>query len=184
MIFEKKPIPGYEGKYHLDPENMTVVNTKTGRVLKTQHNKRGYAHVQLWKNNVGTHKDLHRMFAEAYIPNPNGLPEVNHIDENPWNCTLDNLEWCDHEYNMNYGTINARRSENISRALRGRAKPWVAEAKGIPVYAIDAWGNETWYPSGREAARRLGLARSSVSDTLNGRQKTACGYRFRYADTR
>ena len=182
MKFDKKPIPGYEGKYHLDPENMSVVNTKTGRILKVQHSKLGYAHVQLWKNNVGKHKDLHRMFAEAYIPNPLGLPEVNHKDENPRNCSLDNLEWCDHKYNMNYGTANERRSINISRAMKGKSKPWVAEAKGKPVYAIDPWGNETWYPSGREAARLLGLDRSSVTDILSGRRKTARGYRFRYAD--
>lgn len=182
LIFEKKPIPGYEGKYHLDPENLCVVNSKTGRVLKTQYNSKGYAHVQLWKNNVGRHKDLHKMFAEAYIPNPDGLPEVNHKDENPRNCSLDNLEWCDHKYNMNYGTINERRGANISKAQQGKPKPWVREHKSVPVYAIDGWGNETWYPSGREAARQLNIDQSGVTATLTGRQKTTHGYHFRYAN--
>lgn len=182
MIFEKKPIPGYEGKYHLDPDIMGVVNTRTGRVLKVQHNRLGYAHVQLWKNNVGKHKDLHRMFAEAYIPNPDGLPEVNHKDENPRNYNLDNLEWCDHPYNMNYGTVNSRRGASISKAQQGKAKPWVRDYKSIPVYAIDAWGEETWYPSTREAGRQLMLDPSRITAVLKGRQKTAGGYRFRYAD--
>lgn len=183
MIFEKKPIPGYEGKYHLDPEIMGVVNTRTGRVLKVQHNKLGYAHVQLWKDNKGSHKDVHRMFAEAYIPNPDNLPEVNHKDENPRNFNLDNLEWCDHRYNMNYGTANSRRGANISKAQQGKPKPWVQDYKSIPVYAIDTWGNEIWYPSGREAARQLNLRQSGVTATLTGRQKTVGGYRFRYAKT-
>lgn len=180
MELANKPVPGYEGKYHLDPEHMTVVNSRTGRALKVQCGGNRYPKVQLWSHNKGTHKELHRMFAEAYIPNPNGLPEVNHRDENPLNYELDNLEWCDHGYNMNYGTINERRGISISNAVKGKPKPWVAEAKGKPIYAIDPWGNETWYPSGREAARQLGLARSSVNDTLNGRQRTASGYRFRY----
>lgn len=177
----KKPVPGYEGKYHLDPEHMTVVNSRTGRALKVQYGGGRYPKVQLWKDNKGTHKDMHRMFAEAYIDNPDGLSEINHKDEDPSNYRLDNLEWCDHKYNMNYGTINERRSVNISKAMSGKKKPWVAESKGIPVYAIDPWGNETWYQSGREAARQLGISRSAVNDTLNGRQKTASGYRFRLA---
>lgn len=182
MIFEKKPIPGYEGKYHLDPENMTVVNTKTGRVRKVQYSQLGYARVQLWKDNVGRYKDLHRMFAEAYIPNPDGLPEVNHKDENPRNYSLDNLEWCDHRYNMNYGTINSRRGASISKAQQGKAKPWVRECKSIPIVAIDEWGNENEYPSAREAGRRLGIGQSHITGVLRKREKSAGGYRFRYAN--
>ena len=68
MKLEPKPVPGYENNYYLDPENMTVVNSKTGRVLKPRKDGAGYAEVQLWRNNKGTHKRLHRLFAEAYIP--------------------------------------------------------------------------------------------------------------------
>lgn len=182
MVFEPKPIPGYEENYYLDPSRMAVVNKKTGRPLKPRLDGAGYAEVQLWKNNKGTHKLLHRLFAEAYIPNPDGLPEINHKDEDPGNYQLDNLEWCDHPYNINYGTSNERRGAAISKALRGKPKPWVAEQKGIPVIAIDGWGDETWYPSGREAARQLGIRQSSLTYVLSGQRKTAGGYRFRYAD--
>ena len=161
---------------------MGVVNTRTGRVLKVQHNKLGYAHVQLWKNNKGSHKNVHRMFAEAYIPNPGNLPEVNHKDENPRNFNLDNLEWCDHTYNMNYGTANSRRGASISKAQQGKPKPWVREHKSIPVVAIDGWGNENEYPSAREAGRQLMLDQSHITAVLKGRQKTVGGYRFRYAE--
>lgn len=182
MNLKQKPVPGYEGRYHLDPEIMRVVNTRTGRPLKPTVDGAGYAEVQLYRNNKGTHKRLHQLFAEAYIPNPNNLPEVNHKDEDPTNFQLDNLEWCTHPYNMNYGTINERRGQNISKALRGKPKPWVAEQKGKPIVAIDAWGNETVYPSGREAARQLGVRQSSITYVLSGQRKTANGYRFRYAD--
>jgi hypothetical protein len=178
---EQKPVPGFEDRYYLDPENMQVVNAKTGHPLKTQYNRDGYAEVKLWRNNKGTHKNLHKLFADAYIPNPDNLPEINHKDENPKNFSLDNLEWCDHPYNMNYGTINERRSRNISAAQQGKPKPWVADHKSIPVIAIDSWGNETWFKSGREAARQLDIDQSSITAVLNGRRRKACGFTFRYA---
>ena len=181
MKLEPKPVPGYEDSYYLDPNIMRVVNVKTGRPLKPQQDGAGYAEVQLWRNNKGTHKTLHKLFAEAYIPNPENYPEINHKDENPMNFNLDNLEWCDHSYNQNYGTINERRGRNISASQHGKAKPWVAECKSIPIIAIDGWGNETWFKSGREAARQLNIDQSSITAVLNGRRRKACGYTFRYA---
>ena len=181
MKLERKPVPGYEDKYYLDPEIMRVVNTKTGRPLKPQRDGAGYAEVHLYRNNTRVHKNLHKLFAEAYIPNPNNLPEVNHKDEDPMNFSLDNLEWCDHPYNQNYGSINERRGRNISATQRGKPKPWVAESKGIPVIAIDGWGNEMWFKSGREAARQLNINQSSITAVLNGHRRRACGFTFRYA---
>ena len=61
-------------------------------------------------------------------------------------------------------------------------KPWVADAKSIPVYAINGWGIGTRYSSAREAARKLGLDQSTVTAVLRGRRKTTGGYRFKYAE--
>lgn len=180
MRYEPKPVPGYEENYFLDPDNMRVVNKKTGRRLKPRADGAGYAEVQLWKNNKGQHKRLHRLFAEAYIPNPENLPCINHKDENPMNYSLDNLEWCDQSYNQRYGNVNKHRGEKISAALRGRPKPWVAESKGIPIVAITGWGEEIHYRSAREAARDLGLDQTKVTAVLRGRRKSTGGYRFRY----
>ena len=182
MKYEPKPVPGYEDNYYLDPETMTVVNRKTGRSLKPRATRDGYMEVQLWKNNKGKHKDLHRLFAEVYIPNPDNLPEVNHRDETRDNFSLDNLEWCTHSYNMNYGTINGRRGCSISKAKRGKPQPWVAEQKGVPVIAIDKEGVESYYPSAREAGRQLLINHSGITGVLNNRYKTSGGYKFRYAD--
>lgn len=180
MKYEPRPIPGYEENYFLDPGSMQVVNRKTGRPLKPRADGAGYAEVQLWKNNKGKHKRLHRLFAEAYIPNPDNLPYVNHKDENTMNYDLNNLEWCNQSYNQKYGNANRGRGEKISNAMRGRPKPWVAERKSIPIIAIDGWGEETYYPSAREAARHLGLDQSKVTAVLRGRRVSTGGYRFRY----
>jgi hypothetical protein len=177
---ERKPVPDYEDRYYLDPEIMRVVNKKTGRPLKPQYDKGGYAEVQLWKNNKGTHKLLHRLFAEAYVPNPDNLQEVNHKDENPRNFALDNLEWCTHRYNQNYGTANERRGPKISAASRGKPKPWVTEQKSVPIVAVDDWGNETKFTSARDAARQLNLDSSTITAVIKGRRKSTGGFRFYY----
>lgn len=181
MKLVPKDIPGYEGLYYLDPERMLVVNARTERPLKVQYDRYGYAEVQLWKNNRGTHKYMHRLFAEAYIPNPENLPSINHKDEDPSNWDLDNLEWCDQSYNQRYGTANERRGPKISAALKGRPRPWVAEQRSIPIIAIDGLGRESWFPSAREAGRQLDIDQSSITSVLRGRRHTAGGYRFYYA---
>ena len=66
--------------------------------------KKHYMEVNLSKNNKVTHYLIHRLVAQAFIPNPNNLPQVNHKDENRENNRVDNLEWCTAEYNTNYGT--------------------------------------------------------------------------------
>ena len=177
---ERKPVPGYEDNYYLDPDSMQVVNKKTDRPLKPSKDGAGYAQVSLWKNNKGQHKTLHRLFAEAYIPNPDNLPYINHKDENPMNYNLDNLEWCTQSYNQRYGTVNDRRGPKISASSKGKPKPWVAEQKGLPIVAIGPWGETSDYPSAREAARQLGLDQSTVTAVLKGRRKTTGGYTFKY----
>lgn len=73
--------------------------------------KHGYADIQLTKNKKITWFRLHRLVAEAFIPNPDSLPLVNHKDENPLNNKVSNLEWCTYKHNNNYGTRNKRISE-------------------------------------------------------------------------
>lgn len=181
MKVNKKLVKGYEDNYYLDPDTMQVINKKTGRPLKVQYNKDGYPEVQLWKNNKRKHKSMHRLFAEAYIPNPDSLPMINHKDEGTIDYSLDNLEWCTQSYNQNYGTANSRRGPKISEANRGKPKPWVAEQKSIAVIAVDPYGNETKYPSAREAARQLGLDQSAITSVIKGRYHKTKGYTFYYA---
>jgi uncharacterized protein YfkK (UPF0435 family) len=68
----------------------------------TPTNDRGYLKVVLSVNGKRHLRYIHRLVAEAFIPNPNSYREVNHIDSNPSNCCVDNLEWCDRKYNIDY----------------------------------------------------------------------------------
>ena len=100
MIKEVTDFP----KYLIDTDG-NIYNKRTMKKLKDRDNGRGYRAVCLY-NSEGkmVHKYVHRFVAEAFIPNPNILPEVNHIDENKANNSVDNLEWCDRKYNNNYGS--------------------------------------------------------------------------------
>ena len=87
-----QPIKDYEGKYYVTSQG-DVVNAYGNTLTPTINKKTGYKTVSLWKNNKGSSKTIHRLVALAYLPNPNNLPEVNHIDGNKLNNQVHNLEW-------------------------------------------------------------------------------------------
>ena len=104
-----KPVVGYEGLYEVSNLGR-VKSLKFGkeRILKPQKDTSGYLCVTLCKNNNQCQFKVHRLVAEAFIPNPNNLPQTNHKDECKTNNIASNLEWCDRKYNVNYGTRTKR----------------------------------------------------------------------------
>ncbi len=74
-------------------ENGKIINAKTLKTKSTRTCNKGYLTVNLWKNNTGTNIRVHRLLAEAFIPNKHNLATVNHIDGDKKNNALDNLEW-------------------------------------------------------------------------------------------
>jgi len=129
-----KPIPEYEGYYEVSSYG-NVRNVRTGRVLKPLNNH-GYKRVNLSKGNVQKLYQVHRLVAFAFIPNPEGLPQINHKDENPNNNCVENLEWCTPLYNVRYGTgvirqsmkrkgvpLTEERKKKISQSCKGRKPP-------------------------------------------------------------
>jgi len=117
MIEIWKDVNGYEGYYQIsnlgnvkgverlvkNPYGDTM-RVKKEQILKPKTNgSTDHLSVCLCKNGKVHKKYIHRMVAEAFIPNPDNLPEVNHKDENPLNNNVENLEWCTHKYNNTYG---------------------------------------------------------------------------------
>ena len=98
----------------------------------------------------------------TFIPNPNNLPEVNHIDENKMNCCVDNLEWTDRKGNCNHGTRNKR----IGDANRNGKL-------SIPVVQIKPNGERIEYPSIQEAHRQTGILAQNIEKVLKGKRHTA-----------
>lgn len=96
-----RDVVGYEGMYLVNNEG--VIKNYRGKILRggmTGEKSNSYKKVTLTKN--GKLKDLcvHRIVAEAFIPNPDNLPIVNHKDGNKLNNTVENLEWCTQQYNI------------------------------------------------------------------------------------
>lgn len=125
-----KDIKGFEGLYQVSnlgrvkslSRMIFVSNPHFTGYRKTKEkilsNKPGiikYVYVILRKDCKSFQVGVHRLVAEAFIPNPNNLPEVNHKDENPSNNQIDNLEWCSHYYNSNYGTVNQRKGNCLNK---------------------------------------------------------------------
>lgn len=120
-----KPVAGYENYEVSNLGNVKSLNYKrTGkeRILKPGKNRKGYLFVFLCRNGKMKYFSVHRLVAEAFIPNSEGFEQINHKDEVKTNNCVENLEWCDRSYNVNYGS----RNEKVSAALTNnpaRSKP-------------------------------------------------------------
>lgn len=156
-------VKNYEGLYAVTSCGK-VWSYYTNKFLSIKIRKQdGRAEVNLRKDGKNKSFFVHRLVAEAYIPNPSGLPEVNHKDENPQNNNVNNLEWCDRDYNQHYGTAIERMGKSKSKA----------------VFCVEL--NQEFYGT-REAERQTGVAHSSISSCCKGKLKSAGGYHWRYAD--
>ena len=172
-------IKGYEN-YEVTTTG-EVINTKTGKVLKPYKEKNGYLRIHLSKNNKQKWFLVHRLVAEAFIPNPENLPCVNHKDEDKTNNYVGrpetdfkdgNLEWCSYEYNINYGTRNKRVSNKTKNGKK---------SKTVLQLRMDGSLVRVW-PSVMEIQRQLGYSQCSVSNCCLGKYHSSYGYKWCYAD--
>ena len=109
-----KPIEGYEDLYQVSSYGRVKSNDRTeicknglvrfreGKILKPHQNYNGYLWVSLCKNDKRKKNKIHRLVAQAFIPNINNKPQVNHIDGNKHNNNLKNLEWVTSKENMEH----------------------------------------------------------------------------------
>jgi hypothetical protein len=107
-----KTIQGYEN--YSVAEDGRVFNNKTGRELKYTYINTGYRRVGICRNNKQIKHLVHRLVAEAYVPNPDNKPCVNHLDKNKLNNHASNLEWCTSQENHRHSWANGRKSKKIS----------------------------------------------------------------------
>lgn len=153
-----KDIIGYEGLYAITSCGK-VWSYRSQKFLKNTILNNGYAQVDLCKDGQSKKYLVHRLVAEAYAPNPLGLPQVNHKNEVKTDNYINNLEWCDSEYNNNYGNHNKAISKSV--------------------YCVEL---DKIYSSTREAAKELGIKGNHISCVCRGVRKTSGGYHWRYVN--
>lgn len=171
-----KNVVGYEGLYQVSSIGR-VKNTKKNKLLKQRFRGKGYLAVSLNKN--GCFKDyyVHRLVAEAFIPNLDNLPQVNHKSEVKTDNRVDNLEWCTVSYNINYGTRGKRAAinRNLNRNLGHKGK----NPRKIHQYTLDGCFIKTWNSS-KEIQISLGFYYKCIQKCCRGIYKQSYGYRWCY----
>lgn len=179
-----KDVVGYENEYQVSnfgrvrsvTKEVNCKNgcqaVKKGKILSLTKRKKGYLCVSLSSHGKSRVIEVQRLVAMAFIPNPNNLPCVNHIDENKENNCVENLEWCSYSYNNNYGKRKRKASE---ARINGKLSK--------KVYQFDL-NNEliAEYPSLAEVKRLHGYDASKISLCARGKRKTAYGCLWRYED--
>lgn len=165
-----KDIAGYEGMYQVSDEGDVmslphmkhngrgsyITKAKVLRVGKRGNGDNKYLFVVLANNGVDKQFSVHRLVAEAFLDNPQNLPEVNHKDENPFNNCVENLEWCTRQYNIEY-----------------------SKSKPICQYALDGT-LVAKYRNAVIAAKITGISRQAICNNLNGWSETSGGYVWKY----
>lgn len=179
-----KPIKGYEGLYEVSTygrirsldriiKRGKVNVSRRGQILKPVIRRLGYSFVTLCKDkkdNVA----IHRLVAQAFIPNPDEKPFVNHIDFDPTNINVKNLEWCTQSENMQHSLKAGRLAQgpdSIERSARAKWKP--VEAKNI------ATGEVRLYGCIKDSVKD-GFCSANVSACCYGRRKTHKGYTWKH----
>ena len=154
-----KPIENYE---NYEISNFGKIRKKD-KILKQYKNCKGYLYSSLSKNNKRKSFRTHRLVAQAFISNPDNLPEINHKNEIKTDNRAENLEWCNHTYNINYGG--------------GKEKASMSRYKKVIQYDLDHNFIKIW-SSLKEVKKKY--KNIHLWEALNGRRNTANEYIWEY----
>lgn len=184
-------IKDYEGLYQISNSGRVKSMKKTvsnkgsyggtctyhSKILKTYIDTTGYEIVVLSNSNKKTTKRIHRLLAETFIPKVDGKCFVNHIDGNKLNNSIENLEWCTHQENIQHAW------DNKLISIGNRNKKGINNKKSIKVdqYTKDNLFIKRW-DCIRDVERELKIANQNISKCCKGIYKTCGGYIWKYSN--
>lgn len=188
-----KDIKGYEGMYQISSfgrvkslervvEYLYNGNKKTKRIkeqiLKPQQIKKGYLVVGLSKNNKHTHALISRLVAEAFIPNPENKPQVDHINTDVTDNRVENLRWCTQQENTDNPISKAKHRDYYSKHVGNKhhcAKRYIQLTKEGELIRV--------WDSAVDAHNAIGVNPTHIGACCTGKRKTAGGSKWKYYDT-
>lgn len=180
-----KEIEGFNGDYLVSNYGrVKSFKMKHERIMRLRKDKDGYMLITLHNNNHVTTKKVHRLVAQAFIPNPENLPQVNHKDENKANNIVDNLEWCTCKYNINYGA----HTQKVANTQRGRKhtcehiqkiRENAINKRKVKMLSLDGKVIKR-FKSASDAGRYVNGNTTNVIAVIKGRSQTYKGYLFAY----
>lgn len=177
-----KDIEGYGGTFQVSNlgrvKTFNYRNSGKEKVLKPKKHNKGYLQVQLMKGEQNKMFTIHRLVAQAFLPNPQNLPCVNHKDEDKTNNNVENLEWCDRSYNVRYSM-----DLHPERIANRKNSPRYGKRMGLKVNQYNKNGEliKTWDNS-RTIQNQTGMSDWSIAECCRGKRHTAYGYIWQYAD--
>lgn len=179
----------YSGKYEVSSlgrvRSLNYRGTGEVKILKQNKNK-GYLSVAL----CGKVFKVHRLVATVFVPNPNNLPQVNHLDENKHNNRVDNLEWVTAKDNMNYGTRNKKASESMKgKTFSDEHKRKMSEnhadftgSKHPRAKKVICVETKQIFDTLKQAGECYNISSKSICSCCKGKRETTGGYHWKYYD--
>ncbi len=213
----RKPVVGYEGYYEVDQfgrvfsvERVISVDDNgrkyekpvSGKQMKQCLKNNGYKSVSLTKGGVTKAFYVHRLVAEAFIPNPDNLPMVNHKDEDKTNNFLENIEWCTAQYNNTYGNKAKRQANKIRGIAHSNEHKKKITSSLLKYYETHDSasigrisekrkgvvgvrnGESVQFQSVKDAAIAVNGSRANITRSCNSKTRKAYGYKWTWAGDR
>lgn len=173
-----KDIKGYEGLYQVSNlgrvrsldrivvySRNNAIHLHKGKVLIPTLNSFGYCRLNLYKNGKNKNVAIHQLVAQAFISNPNNLPQINHRNEIKTDNRVENLEYCTAKENQNYGSCIERRAKKHFKSIF---------QLDLSSKLLKEWNSIT------QITQTLGYNKSCISETCRGNQNTAYGFKWYY----
>lgn len=188
---EWKPVPDWTDRQdrYLVSDAGDTYSIMWHSIMHNHSNDRGYFGANLCKDWIINRVSISRMVAYQFsdeVPENWKELDVNHLDENPANNHISNLEWCEHQANCNYGHHGkhisaANKGRKLTDEQRARLSAALKGKNGKPVIQYDAEGNViAEYSSVIEAAEKTGLDAGNISHCARGERRTVGGFIFKY----
>lgn len=145
-----------------------IRHKKRKKILKPRSNNGGYQYVNFKINGKNTNFAVHRIVANAFIPNPNGYTEVNHKDYDKTNNCVNNLEWVSSSQNKQHSYLKKENKKSRGKAVNQYTKD------GVFIKTFETI---------TDAAEELGCCVAAISNCCLGRAKTSQGFRWSFVES-